>query len=93
MKNLAGLEVNNQIFKLITERVSLTSLPYEFWIDGVNAYGGKLNNAYSTFKKIEKWAVSKGAEVKLVEEVGYHLIVEITDPIAAYLEKQLNSIH
>ncbi|KOS61735.1 hypothetical protein FJQ98_03060 [Lysinibacillus agricola] len=87
MKNLAGLEVSNLIFETIEKRVEVSKTePYVFIIHGVNAVGGKLKSAYSALKKIEKWAVSKGAEVKLLEEKGYSLKVEITDPVAARIE-------
>lgn len=87
MKNLAGLEVSNLIFETIEKRVEVSKAePYVFIIHGVNAVGGKLKSAYSALKKIEKWAVSKGAEVKLLEEKGYSLKVEITDPVAARIE-------
>lgn len=87
MKNLAGLEVSNLIFETLEKRVEVSKTePYVFIIYGVNAVGGKLNSAYSALKKIEKWAVSKGAEVKLLEEKGYSLKVEITDPVAARIE-------
>ena len=52
----------------------------------MNAVGGKLNSAYSAFEKIKKWAVSKGAEVNLIEEIDNSLKVEITDPVAARIE-------
>ncbi|QPQ35934.1 hypothetical protein [Lysinibacillus sp. JNUCC-52] len=87
MKNLAGLEVSNTIFETIVKRVKISPIePYTFFIHGVNAVGGKLNSAYSAFEKIKKWAVSSGAEVNLVEEQGYVLKVEITDPVAAKIE-------
>lgn len=87
MKNLAGLEVSNLIFETIEKRVEVSKTePYVFIIHGVNAVGGKLRSAYSALKKIEKWAVSKGAEVKLLEEIDYSLKVEITDPVAARIE-------
>lgn len=87
MKDLAGLEVSNLIFETIEKRVEVSKTePYVFIIHGVNAVGGKLKSAYSALKKIEKWAVSKGAEVKLLEEKGYSLKVEITDPVAARIE-------
>jgi len=87
MKNLAGLEVSNTVFETIVKRVKISPIePYTFFIHGVNAVGGKLNSAYSAFEKIKKWAVSSGAEVNLVEEQGYVLKVEITDPVAAKIE-------
>lgn len=87
MKNLSGLEVSNSVFETIVKRVDVSPIePYAFFIHGVNAVGGKLNSAYSAFEKIKKWAVSKGAEVNLLEEQGYVLKVEITDPVAAKIE-------
>lgn len=87
MKNIAGLEVSDSVFETIAKRVEISPTePYTFFISGVNAVGGKLNSAYSAFNKIEKWAISKGAEVNVVEEQGYLLKVEITDPVAARIE-------
>ncbi|MGG2114037.1 hypothetical protein ABFY60_27015 [Lysinibacillus pakistanensis] len=87
MKNLAGLEVSNLIFETIEKRVEVSKTePYVFIIHGVNAVGGKLNSAHLAFEKIKKWAVSKGAEVNLIEEIDNSLKVEITDPVAARIE-------
>lgn len=87
MKNLAGLEVSNLIFETIEKRIEVSKTePYVFLVHGVNAVGGKLNSAYSAFERIKKWAISKGADVNLLEEQGYVLKVEITDPIAARIE-------
>lgn len=87
MKDLAGMPVSDVIFETITKRVEVsTTEPYTFFVHGVNAVGGKLNSAYSAFKKIEKWAESKGAEVILIKEAGNKLKVEITDPVAIRIE-------
>lgn len=93
MKNLAGLEVSNAIFETIQKRIEIYPYePYIFIVLGVNAVGGKLNSAYSALKKIEKWAVSKGAEVTLLEEKGYSLKVEITDPVASRIESYFKTV-
>lgn len=94
MKSLAGLEVNNQIFKTIEDAVFVEpTTPYMFVVYGVNCYGGAYQNATTRFERIKKWAEKLGAEVKLVSRpLGHKILVEITDPVAAYLEKHLDAI-
>ncbi|NOG29064.1 hypothetical protein [Lysinibacillus fusiformis] len=50
-----------------------------------------MKSAYSTLKKIKKWAVANGAEVNLIEEIDYSLKVEITDPVAARIESHYSA--
>lgn len=95
MKKIAGLEVSNAIFKLIEDSVLVDNeAPYLFAIYGVNCYGGAYNNANTRLEKIKKWAEKRGAEVTVIDRpLAHKIMVEITDPVAAYLEKHLVTIH
>lgn len=52
LKQVHGLQLNERVYDLIQNRIRCSSAePYTFFVQDVNAVGGKLNNAYATFQK------------------------------------------
>lgn len=62
-------------------------------IYGVNCYGGAYNTVDTHLEKIKKWAEKREADVKVVRRpLAHKILFEITDPVAAYIEKHKNCI-
>ena len=69
MNKIQGMKVSKEVEKLIKERFLIGDNPYEFIIKGVTGHGYDLyTTAHIALKKVEKWAIREGAEVRLIRD-------------------------
>lgn len=87
MNSVLGMNIPNELMRLILDRMELVDHPYYFRLKGKSGMGYTRNHsAHIAYHKVKRWANQKGAEVMLIQDRGDAIIFELTDPIARIIE-------
>lgn len=91
MQMLGHIKVSDKIYNLINNNVRVhPSKPMTFL---VSDHYCKSNRIMTKATQIAEWAEKLGAEVKAIAWVDYRLEIEISDPVAAHIEKHFGALN
>jgi len=90
MKNIGNLTMSNRMYSIITENVRVhEEMPYAFTVYNKGVTGGIHYHTSNRIDDITKWANKLGADVSIIGQDCGKIVIEITDPVCAQLERYL----